>query len=85
MKNIYDSNYYKYLTIINKYKDITAFEDLIEKIKDYYDISENIRKAVEKIKKVINGEIYYEQNREFTTNQKAKANIIHQYRDVETY
>jgi hypothetical protein len=85
MNNIYDPSDYKCLTIINKYKDITAFEDLIEKIKDYYDISENIRKAVERIKKVINGEIYYEQNREFTTNQKAKGNIIHQYGDVASY
>ena len=50
MNNIYDPSDYKCLTIINKYKDITAFEDLIEKIKDYYDISENIRKAVERIK-----------------------------------
>ena len=85
MYNVYNPNDYKYLSIMNKYKDINVIEDLVQNIQDYYDISETIQNIVERIKKVINGQLRYTKRREFTTDPKAGLNIIHQYGDIGYY
>ena len=83
--NVYDPNDYKCLTLNNKYKDIIAIEEIIDKIQEFYDFSKNIQKIVEKIKNIINGKLKYEPKREFTTNQNSKINVIKQFGDVRRY
>jgi len=40
---------------------------------------------INRAKKIVNREIKYEKRREFTTNQRAKINIINQHGDVNQY
>ena len=60
-------------------------EEIEEKIKEYIDISQNLKNLINRIKDIINGEIKYEKKREFTTNQSAEINILNQFGDVNYY
>ena len=83
--DMFEPNDYTYLLIKPKYNNINLIDDLVDNIKEFYDISETIQEMVTRIKKIIDGEIKYEQKREFTTNQTSNSNIIYQHGDIEYY
>ena len=87
-KTIYDifpkNNYYK-LDLNPEYNNIVKIEDLEQNMIDFLDILPQIQYIINRAKKIINGELKYEQRREFTTKQTAEINIINQYGDVTEY
>ena len=83
--DIFQPNDYALLLIKPEYNNINMIEEIEEKIKEYIDISQNLKNFINRIKDIINGEIKYEKKREFTTNQSAEINIIKQFGDVNYY
>ena len=76
--DIFDKNDFTFLTLNKEYNNLIVIDDMIEELKEIYENSEYIQNMFKRIKSIINGEIKYQQNREFTTNQYAKNNIIYQ-------
>ena len=76
--DIFDKNDFTFLTLNKEYNNLIVIDDMIEELKEIYENSEYIQNMFKRIKSIINGEIKYQQKREFTTNQYAKNNIIYQ-------
>ena len=86
--NFFIENDYTYTSIKPELNDFNVIDELEGKIEEYDILKENyesIKEITERIKKIINKEIEYDPRREFTTNPKAKTNIIHQHGDVAYY
>ena len=76
--DVFEESDYAFLKLNKQYNNIMIINDLIEELKEIYDNSDYIQNLFKRIKSIINGEIKFEQNREFSTNQNAKKNIIYQ-------
>ena len=83
--DIYDNNDYSKLTINQEYNDINIIEEIEENLISYFYISDNVKKIIDRIKMIINGELKYDKRREFTTDQSSKSNIINQHGNVADY
>ena len=84
--DIFIPNDYTHLLIKPEYyNDHNIINDLEGQIRIDHQMSENIEEIIKRLKKIMNKEIQFDSRREFTTNQTAKNNIIHQYGDVASY
>ena len=85
LTKIFQENDYTYLTINKEYNNIEKINEIEEQLFDYYHIYDHIKEIIDRIKKIIKGELKYEKRREFTTNPNTKKNKINQYGDVRKY
>ena len=85
LNDIYDINDYSQLTINPQYNDINIIDEIEQNLMYYLDISDYVKNKIDRIKKIINGELKYEKRREFTTDQSANSNIINQHGYVGDY
>ena len=84
--NIFMPNDYTHLLIKPEYyNDYIIINELETQIKRNHQMSEAIEEIIKRLKKIINKELQFDSRREFTTNQTAEKNIIHQYGDVASY
>ena len=81
----YEPNDYLFLSIKPEYNDIYIIEEIEEALKEYLSFSESLSSFINRIKKIIKGELAYEPRREFTTNQMDKINVINQHGDINNY
>ena len=83
--NLYSDNDYAQFTLNEEYSK--SLFDLEQELQDYIYTYDHIKKIIDRAKKIVSGELKYNEKREFTTNQKAKGkmNIIHQYGDIRSY
>jgi len=82
---IFETNDYTNLKINEEYNNMEIIDNLIEDLQDIYDNSDYIKDLFKRIKDIINEKIKFELEREFTTNQTAKNNIIYQRGDTVSY
>jgi uncharacterized repeat protein (TIGR02543 family) len=84
--DIFIPNDYTHLKIKPEYyDDFNIINELEMQLKIDHQMSENIEEIIKRIKKIKSKELVFDSRREFTTNQTAKKNIIHQYGDVASY
>ena len=82
--NAFDKRDYRMLTLSDEFKNKEIIENLESDLKKY-ELSDNTNNYIRRIKAVYNGDISYDPRREFTTNQKADANIIYQRGNIDQY
>ena len=84
--DIFIPNDYTHLLIKQEYySDYYKINELEGEIKINDLMTENIEEIIKRLKKIANKQIQFDSRREFTTNQTAKKNIIHQYGNVASY
>ena len=84
--DIFMPNDYRHLLIRPEiYNDYDAINKLETQINIDDRMSEAIEEIIKRLKKIKNKELQFDSRREFTTNQTADKNIIHQYGDVASY
>ena len=84
LTNVFQENDYTHLNINKEYTN-NKINEIEEKLYDYYNIYDHIKEIIDRIKKIIKGELKYETRREFTTNPNAKKNKINQYGNIRNY
>jgi hypothetical protein len=85
INEIFEKNDYTYTRINSEFNNLNRINEIEANLFDYVLTYNHIKELIDRVKKIINGEIYYEKRREFTTNKNEKINVINQYGNIRGY
>ena len=85
INEIFEENDYTYTRIKSEFNNLNSINQIEANLFDYVQIYDHIKELIDRVKKIINGEIYYEKRRECTTNKNEKINVINQYGNIRSY
>ena len=83
--NLFSENDYTHMTLSEEFNNITIIEEIIEQSQKYIKMNENINSILKRAKLAVTGVLKFDEKREFTTNQKAKKNVIQQRGNVASH
>ena len=83
--NIFSEDDYTHMTLSEEFNNLTILEEIIEQSQDYIKMNENINTVLKRAKMALSGRLKFDENREFTTNQNAKKNVIQQRGNVASH
>ena len=83
--NLFSEKDYTQMTLKDEYNNIDIIEKIIEKSKNEIQMNENLNTLLQRAKLSISGALKFDEKREFSTNQKAKKNIIQQRGNVASH
>ena len=82
--NLFSKNDYTQMTI-NEEFDLETIERIIENSQEILNFNEEINNILKRAKLAVIGGLIFDEKREFTTNQTATRNIIHQRGDIASF
>ena len=85
MLNIFSKEDYTQMTLIPEFNNVDIIEKIIEKNQDLINFNGEISNYLKRAKLAAAGSLKFDEKREFTTNQKAKRNIIRQRGNVASH